>query len=212
MDRIINTIIDISQNIVKNYHFVDVKKCLQGCVKNKKITVQQEKGCAIIEQQLNKTTLTKDEKLYFLANVFHECAYLTRLEENLNYTSTKRLKQVFPSFFKDKDENFISQFLRQPEKLANFVYGGRFGNGKDEGYKYRGRGLLMLTFKDNYIRYDVHNYALLTDINYSCQVCLKYYIDKCNKSNIKTVRKGIAGSLFGIKEVEEIYGIIKKIK
>ena len=40
------------------------------------------------------------------------------------------------------------------EKFANFIYGGRYGNGANEGYKYRGSGLTQITFKSNYKKMD----------------------------------------------------------
>ena len=42
---------------------------------------------------------------------------------------------------------------RKPATIGNTVYGGRFGNAANEGYKYRGRGMIQITFKDNYTTY-----------------------------------------------------------
>ena len=57
----------------------------------------------------------------------------------------------FPKYFRDVDPN---DYAKQPEKIANRVYGGRMGNGDEEsgdGYRFRGRGLIQLTGKSNYI-------------------------------------------------------------
>lgn len=86
---------------------------------------------------------------HFLAQCAHESTEFTAREENLNY-SAARLKQVFPKYFPD---NLASSYARQPEKIASRIYGGRMGNGDEaskEGYKYRGRGYIQLTGKDNY--------------------------------------------------------------
>ncbi|MBI1213307.1 MAG: hypothetical protein GC190_17720 [Alphaproteobacteria bacterium] len=85
---------------------------------------------------------------YFLAQLGHESNGLTVREENLNY-SASRLMQVWPSRFPTLAT--AQKYENQPEKLANFVYGGRLGNIDDgDGYKYRGRGFIQLTGRDTY--------------------------------------------------------------
>lgn len=87
---------------------------------------------------------------HFLAHLHHESGGFARLEENLNY-SAKRLTQVWPSRFKTVAA--AQPFARNPRALANKVYGGRMGNtGPNDGYLYRGGGLIMLTGKRNYTR------------------------------------------------------------
>ena len=56
-------------------------------------------------------------------------------------------KKYFPT------ETLANQYARQPEKIANKVYGNRMGNGPEssgEGAKFCGRGYIQLTGKDNY--------------------------------------------------------------
>lgn len=87
---------------------------------------------------------------YFLAQLGHESAGCTRLEEGLNY-SALRLTQVWPSRFPNLAA--AQPYANNPEKLANKVYAGRMGNGPPEsgdGYRYRGRGLIQITGKDCY--------------------------------------------------------------
>jgi putative chitinase len=86
---------------------------------------------------------------HFLAQCAHESAEFKALEENLNY-SVDGLKKVFSKYFPD---DLANGYARQPEKIASRVYAGRMGNGDEaskEGYKYRGRGYIQLTGKDNY--------------------------------------------------------------
>ncbi|HLJ25466.1 MAG TPA: glycoside hydrolase family 19 protein [Candidatus Angelobacter sp.] len=86
----------------------------------------------------------------FLAQCGHESLDFTVLQENLNY-SAERLHQVFARYFPTLES--AQPYNRQPEKIANKVYGGRMGNGPEasgDGYKYRGRGAIQLTGRDNY--------------------------------------------------------------
>ena len=85
---------------------------------------------------------------YFLAQLGHESNGLTSREENLNY-SASRLMEIWPGRFPTLD--IAQQYDRDPEKLANFVYGGRMGNvNPGDGYRYRGRGYIQLTGRDTY--------------------------------------------------------------
>jgi putative chitinase len=93
---------------------------------------------------------TKDRQAMFLAQLLHESAMLTATIENLNY-SELGLAKVFKKYF---DRNTAKKYARQPERIANRVYANRMGNGDEmsgDGWKYRGRGLIQLTGKDNYV-------------------------------------------------------------
>lgn len=84
----------------------------------------------------------------FIGQCMHESGGFRLLRENLNY-STRALMNTWPSRFPDAD--VAEQYARQPDKIANKVYGGRMGNTEDgDGAKYIGRGLIQLTGKDNY--------------------------------------------------------------
>lgn len=86
----------------------------------------------------------------FLGQCAHESANFTRLEENLNY-SAEGLMRTWPSRFPTLES--AKPYHRNPEKIANRVYGGRMGNGTEEtgdGWLYHGRGVIQLTGKDNY--------------------------------------------------------------
>jgi putative chitinase len=87
----------------------------------------------------------------FIGQCAHESGNFTRLEEGLNY-SAEGLMKTWPSRFPTLE--IAKQYARNPEKIANKVYGGRMGNGTEEtgdGWLYHGRGLIQLTGKDNYM-------------------------------------------------------------
>ncbi len=90
----------------------------------------------------------------FLAQTAHESGSFTRLVENLNYSAEALLK-MFSGYF-NADE--IDRYARQPEMIANRIYANRMGNGTEEsgdGWKYRGRGLIQITGRDNYRAYSM---------------------------------------------------------
>jgi putative chitinase len=93
---------------------------------------------------------TKERIAGFLAQCAHESADFTLIKENLNY-SAEGLNKIFKKYFPTIDD--AAPYARKPEMIANKVYGNRMGNGDEssgDGFKYRGRGLIQLTGKDNY--------------------------------------------------------------
>ena len=87
---------------------------------------------------------------HFMAQVLHETGGLVIQFENLNY-SAERLPKVWPTRFKPTGPLDPAEYAHNPQKLANEVYGGRMGNkGPNDGFTYRGRGLLQLTGRDSY--------------------------------------------------------------
>ena len=87
---------------------------------------------------------------HFLAQCGHESGGFRLTKENLNY-SAKGLNGIFKKYF--PTEAAAASYARQPEKIANKVYGGRMGNGPEssgDGAKFCGRGYIQLTGKDNY--------------------------------------------------------------
>jgi putative chitinase len=91
---------------------------------------------------------------HFLAQCGHESGGFKAVRENLNY-SAKGLMGIFKKYF--STATLATAYERQPEKIANRVYASRMGNGAEtsgDGYKFRGRGYIQLTGKENYTRFD----------------------------------------------------------
>jgi putative chitinase len=86
---------------------------------------------------------------HFFGQTSHETGEFKTFSENLNY-SAAGLKKIFKKYFNDLT---ALAYARNPEKIANKVYGDRMGNGNEasgDGWKFRGRGALQLTGKSNY--------------------------------------------------------------
>jgi putative chitinase len=91
---------------------------------------------------------------HFLSQCGHESGSWTAVRENLNY-SAKGLMGIFKKYF--SNATLANAYQRQPEKIANRVYANRMGNGDEhsgDGYKFRGRGYIQLTGKENYSKFD----------------------------------------------------------
>lgn len=91
---------------------------------------------------------------HFLGQCAHESGNFKFTTENLNY-STKGLLTTFPKYF--KQPGLAEAYSRNPERIASRVYADRMGNGSEgthDGWKYRGRGYIQLTGKNNYTLFD----------------------------------------------------------
>ncbi|MGE5340972.1 MAG: glycoside hydrolase family 19 protein [Candidatus Omnitrophota bacterium] len=151
----------------------------------------------------------------FLAQVAHESGELNRLVENLNY-SAQRLMQIWPKHFPTLE--IAQQYEKNPEKLANNIYSNRLGNGDEtsgDGWKYRGRGLIQLTGKSNYMMADkVLNanlvgapdlvaqpeFASLTAAHFWKSNGLNELADKNDDNNFIQITKKINGGTVGLDE------------
>lgn len=165
---------------------------------------------------LDKNGINTNLRLaHFFCQISHESG-LKPISENLNY-SAKRLWEIFPKYFPTTE--LANKYQKNPKSIANRVYANRMGNGDEasgEGWKYRGRGFLQITGKENY-----HRLANDTDID-----CLKnpdllleeanamisalwfWNLKKLNifadEDNLSTITKRINGGFNGIEHRKEL--------
>jgi putative chitinase len=165
---------------------------------------------------------------HFLAQCGHESGGWKATSENLNYSS-KGLMGIFGKYFPTLV--LAEQYARKPEAIASKVYGGRMGNGPEatkEGFKFRGRGYIQLTGKDNYKAFDA--FVPEEIINNPDLVATKYplmsaawFFNKnglwaiCDKGadqgTVTAVTKRVNGGTIGlpdrIKHFNEYYNLLK---
>lgn len=142
----------------------------------------------------------------FLATINIESNGLIFKSENLNYSKDGLLK-YFSKYFSDDPENvekkYAEYYAKNPEKIANVVYFNRMGNkNKGDGWKYRGRGFIQLTGKNNYIEMSkkigvdlIENPDLLLDDKYAVNSALCFFVDS---DCIKYAKIGDIKSVSGI--------------
>jgi putative chitinase len=155
---------------------------------------------------------------HFMAQILHESGGLTIQFENLNY-SPERLPKVWPSRFRPKGPLDPARYGHDPERLANAVYGGRMGNvAPNDGFTYRGRGLLQLTGKESYqaattilrkIAPDAPDFVANPDEVIGARWCLEvaaaeWATKGCNaladQDDIKAITRAINGGQIGLAE------------
>jgi putative chitinase len=159
----------------------------------------------------------------FLAQLAHESGGFNFVQENLNYSS-QGLQTTFKKYFPTLQST--ASYARNPQKIASKVYANRMGNGNEQsgdGWKYRGRGLIQLTGKDNYARF-------ATSINKTLDETVEYLstiqgavesaawfwsTNKLNeiadKNDFVTLTKRINGGTIGLAHRTELFESAKKL-
>lgn len=131
-----------------------------------------------------------------LATVAKESGFSPK-NENLNYSS-EGLKKTFPSHFKPSKAN-PSDYANKPEKIANYVYAGRYGNNNTgDGYKYRGRGFNQITFKDLYKKY-----STLISVNIESDPEKLNIVSNASKSTVSYYKESFKNK----KQIISYYGV-----
>ncbi len=183
---------------------------------------------AQIPDTAKKFNITNNLRLaHFLSQCGHESGGFKAVSENLNY-SADGLKKIFGKYFPG---NLNESYAKQPEKIASRVYGNRMGNGDEaskEGYKFRGRGYIQLTGKDNYTRfgkfigedtvanpdlvatkYPLASAAFFFDSNKLWSICDKGSDNATVTAVTKRVNGGTIGLADRIKHFNEYYNLLK---
>lgn len=154
----------------------------------------------------------------FLAQCGHESLNFTVLEENLNYKA-ETLEKLFSKYFSKAGRN-AADYAKQPEKIANVIYASRMGNGdtaSGEGYKFRGRGIIQLTGKDNYTNFgksigktpdEVVEYVKTLDgaLESACWYWGTRQINAaCDANDITKMTKLVNGGTIGLEDRKKHY-------
>jgi putative chitinase len=165
---------------------------------------------------------------HFLAQCGHESGGFRATQENLNY-SAKGLNGIFKKYF--PTEAAAASYARNPQKIANKVYASRMGNGNEasgDGFKFRGRGYIQLTGKENYTIFGksigedmtlnpdkvASTYALLSAAWFFSKNGLHRMADEGATDAVvtkitKRVNGGTIGLVDRIKHFKEYYDLLK---
>lgn len=119
-----------------------------------------------------------------MAIIEKESGFRPRSETGYSRTSNARIRSIF-SKTRSLTDAQLTKLKSNDVDFFNFIYGGRYGNTQNEGFKYRGRGLNQLTFKGNYIKFGrltntdlVNNPDLANNINVAANVVAQYFLEQ----------------------------------
>lgn len=161
---------------------------------------------------------------HFMAQLAHESGHFRYMEENLNY-SGKGLWNTFRKYF-DSAEH-AETYARDKERIANRVYGNRMGNGDEasgDGYRYRGRGFIQLTGRENYrkigdrIGLDLEGDPdqVASDVKIALRVAADFWDSKklnkyADKDDLRGITKRINGGYNGLADRKKLYAQARAI-
>jgi putative chitinase len=166
---------------------------------------------------------TKLRVAAFLSQAAVETNELQSFVENLNY-SAQLLMKIWPHRFPTLD--IANQYAHHPQKIANSVYSNRLGNGSpesNEGWAYRGRGILQITGKDNYAdASQVSGIDLVADPDkaadpqYMFAIAVDYWTKNqinalADQDDIKAVSEAVNGGDTGLADRMRYYNLAKSV-
>jgi len=143
---------------------------------------------SLIKERLDRAKVPLDRQALILAQFQKESGNFNKTLEDMNY-SAKRIHEVWPSRFPTIES--ARPYANNPQALAKKVYGKRadLGNTTEEdGWKYRGRGFVQITGKENYRKYSkllygdenvlLDNPELLEDPEIAAEISVAYLNDR----------------------------------
>jgi putative chitinase len=179
------------------------------------VTADGAFGPGTMKKAMEFYKLTPVRAAHFFAQTAHETGGFKAFSENLNY-SADGLQKIFGKYFPGTLEE---SYAKNPEKIANRVYASRMGNGDEksgDGFKFRGRGALQLTGKDNYTAFaqylqkpEIMTHPDLVATTYSFESAM-FFFDKnklwsicdqgINDAAILALTKRINGGTHGLED------------
>lgn len=144
-----------------------------------------------------------------------------KLEENLDYSQAPRIVSIFSRKADPLSLAEAATLVGNPQALANRVYRNRYGNGNEasgDGWRFRGRGLIALTFQDNYLAAAnalsqpyVDTPELVSTPTHAALVAAWYFvwrnlIEPATNGDVDAVTRGINAAMLKAQERRDAVG------
>lgn len=115
------------------------------------LTSEQKKNVIYMIKRMKESGITNPMmQAGILSVVSKESSFIPKSERDYSNTANDRIRSIFGTRVSHLSESQLSTLKANPKAFFDLIYGGRYGNSQDEGYKYRGRGFNQLTFKSGY--------------------------------------------------------------
>lgn len=179
-----------------------------------------------ITSAMNSVGLTnKFAQIALLANIKKESGFKPK-SENLKYagTSNERIRKIFGSRAAKYSDEELNAIKKDEYRMGELMYGkdtkiGQSMGNKEEGdgYKYRGRGFIQLTGKNNYAAYGkqigvdlVGNPDLANDPVIAAQIAARFIMtglkNKINFTDQKSANMAVTKTIGGNLDLSQGYG------
>lgn len=145
-----------------------------------------------------------------LAVISKESSFIPKSESDYSKTDNKRIRAIFGSRLENLSEESLTVLKKDPKAFFDRIYGGRYENGPDEGFKYRGRGFNQLTFKSNYkktaarIKVDIVEFPdKLNEVKVATEAVVSFFTEKfASAPKLKLAQWNMA-DINGAKTIED---------
>ena len=180
------------------------------------ISGDKAKNAQAVINSMNKHGITNPyTQKAILGVIGKECGFMPKNETSYSNTASSRIRSIFGSRVSKMTDAQIDQLKKNDEAFYNYLYGGRYGNSPNEGYKYRGRGFNGITFKGIYQNMQklldkigkldrkvdiVANPDVLNDIDVAAECAVLYFLDRA--SNPAMYQKYGVKDINGFKDQE----------
>lgn len=158
------------------------------------ISMDKSKNAQAIIDALNRHGIKNPyTQKAILGVIGKESGFIPQNETTYSNTPAERIKKIFKSKLGSMSDSSVDSLKKNDKLFFDTIYGGKFGNGKDEGYKYRGRGFNQITFKGNYQKIQelfdkigklekkvniVSNPDLLNELDVASEAAVLYFLDR----------------------------------
>lgn len=185
-------------------------------IKGGAISGDKAKNAQAVINSMNKHGITNPyTQKAILGVIGKECGFMPQNETSYSTTSSARIRSIFGERVSKMTDAQIDQLKKNDEAFYNYLYGGRYGNAPNEGYKYRGRGFNGITFKGVYQKMNdlmnrigkldrkvdlVANPDVINDIDVAAESAVLYFIDRASSPEMN--KKYGVKDLNGFKDEE----------
>ena len=161
------------------------------------LTPEQKTNIGIITDRMVAKGITNPfTQAAILSVASKESEFKLHRESGYGKTPNDRIRAIFGKKVKDLSEAQLTALKANDVAFFNKIYGGVYGNGPADGYKYRGGGFNQLTFKDNFaaegkkIGVDlVNNPDLINTPSVAADALIQYFIDRFKAAPAGTLAK-----------------------
>lgn len=180
------------------------------------VSADKEKNVKALVEAMKKHNITNPyTQKAILGVIGKESGFVPKNEVNYSNTSAERIRNIFKKKLGGLPDSEIDKLKANPEAFFNKIYGGRYGNAENEGFKYRGRGFNGITFKGVYQKMQklldqfgklgrrvdiVNNPDALNEIDVAAEVAVLYFIDRA--ADPKMAQKYGVSDINGFKDQE----------